>query len=109
SRPGRRRALLGGDFFDVVETPDGVLHVLIGDVCGHGPDEAALGVCLRSSWRALVLSGARGDLVLATLQRVLERERHLPHLFATVCALEIAPGRRALTMWRAGHLAPLLI
>lgn len=109
SRPGRRRALLGGDFFDVVETPDGVLHVLIGDVCGHGPDEAALGVCLRSSWRALVLSGARGDLVLATLQRVLERERHLASLFATVCALEIAPGRGGLTMWRAGHLAPLLI
>ena len=26
---------------------DGTLHVLIGDVAGHGPDEAALGVCLR--------------------------------------------------------------
>ena len=109
SRPGRRRTLLGGDFHDVVETADGVLHVLIGDVCGHGPDEAALGVCLRTSWRALVLSGADGDLVLETLQGLLQRERHLPHLFATACVLDIEPGRRALRMHRAGHLAPLLI
>jgi serine phosphatase RsbU (regulator of sigma subunit) len=109
SRPGRHRALLGGDFYDVVETPDGVLHVLIGDVCGHGPDEAALGVSLRTSWRALVLSGADCDLVLATLEGVLERERHLPSLFATACVLQIPPGRRTLRMRRAGHLAPLLI
>src|SRR4051794_30054678 len=46
SRPGRARALLGGDFFDVVQTPDGTLHAVIGDVCGHDPDAAALGVCL---------------------------------------------------------------
>ncbi|NEC16794.1 PP2C family protein-serine/threonine phosphatase, partial [Streptomyces parvus] len=43
-RPGRSRALLGGDFYDVVRTPDGTVHAMIGDVCGHGPDEAALGV-----------------------------------------------------------------
>src|SRR5690606_18080372 len=43
-RPGGRRMLLGGDFYDAVETADGVLRVMIGDVCGHGPDEAALGV-----------------------------------------------------------------
>ena len=56
-RPGRRRALLGGDFFDAVQVDDGTVHVLIGDVSGHGPDEAALGVCLRIAWRTLVLAG----------------------------------------------------
>ena len=35
-RPGRANALLGGDFYDVVETSDGVVHAVIGDVCGHG-------------------------------------------------------------------------
>src|SRR3954470_9285312 len=54
-RPGRERALLGGDFYDVVEAPDGTLHAVIGDVCGHDPDAAALGVCLRIAWRTLVL------------------------------------------------------
>jgi len=109
SRPGRRRTLLGGDFFDVVEAVDGALHAVIGDVCGHGPDEAALGVCLRTAWRALVLSGAAGDLVMATLQRILEHERHLPNLFATVCALRIDPVGRRLRMRRAGHPPPVLI
>ncbi|HEY0541161.1 MAG TPA: response regulator, partial [Actinoallomurus sp.] len=43
-RPGRRRALLGGDFYDTVQTLDGAVHLMIGDVSGHGPDEASLGV-----------------------------------------------------------------
>ena len=41
----------------MVQSADGWVHVLIGDVCGHGPSEAALGVCLRVAWRALVLAG----------------------------------------------------
>ena len=58
-RPGRRRALLGGDFYDAVQDADGTVHAVIGDVSGHGPDAAALGVCLRIAWRTLVLGGAR--------------------------------------------------
>src|SRR6478735_7111283 len=56
-RPGRRRALLGGDFYDAVETADGTVHAVIGDVSGHGPDAAALGVSLRIAWRTLVIGG----------------------------------------------------
>jgi serine phosphatase RsbU (regulator of sigma subunit) len=109
SRPGRRRALLGGDFYDVVQTEDGVVHAIIGDVCGQGPDEAAIGVCLRSAWRALVLSGCDGEVVLQTLDRILTHERHVDLLFATVCAVRIEPARDVLRMQRAGHLPPLLI
>ena len=46
-RPSRENALLGGDFYDVVQTPDGTVHIMVGDVAGHGPDEAALGAALR--------------------------------------------------------------
>ena len=56
-RPGRRRALLGGDFYDAVQTADGTVHAVIGDVSGHGPDAAALGVSLRIAWRTLVIGG----------------------------------------------------
>src|SRR6185436_17325279 len=38
--PGGQHHLLGGDFYDVVETSDGWVHALIGDVCGRGPAEA---------------------------------------------------------------------
>ncbi len=56
-RPGRAQALLGGDFYDVVETADGSVQAVIGDVAGHGATAAAMGVCLRVAWRSLVLAG----------------------------------------------------
>ena len=55
--PGGKHMLLGGDFYDVVETSNGWVNALIGDVCGRGPAEAALGVCLRVAWRTMVLAG----------------------------------------------------
>jgi serine phosphatase RsbU (regulator of sigma subunit) len=106
---GGRRLLLGGDFYDAVRDPDGVLHVLIGDVSGHGPDEAALGVRLRIAWRALVLAARPTDEILATLQQVLVHERHREHIFATVCALTISADRRSVRVHLVGHPAPLLI
>ncbi|MGP3953149.1 PP2C family protein-serine/threonine phosphatase [Streptomyces sp. 7N604] len=108
-RPGRSRALLGGDFYDTVRTPDGTVHAMIGDVCGHGPDEAALGVELRIAWRALTFAGLCGDQLLGTLQKVLENERSDEEIFATLCTVDIAPdgGRAGLCL--AGHPAPLVM
>ncbi len=107
-RPGRSRALLGGDFYDAVRTPDGTVHAMIGDVCGHGPDEAALGVELRIAWRALTLAGLCGDELLNTLQQVLEHERADEEIFATLCTVDIAPDGRRAGLCLAGHPAPLI-
>ncbi|MCX4675381.1 fused response regulator/phosphatase [Streptomyces sp. NBC_01433] len=107
-RPGRSRALLGGDFYDTVRTPDGTVHAMIGDVCGHGPDEAALGVELRIAWRALTLAGLCGDQLLSTLQQVLEHERESEEIFATLCTVDIAPDGRRAGLCLAGHPAPLI-
>ncbi|CUU60166.1 Serine phosphatase RsbU, regulator of sigma subunit [Parafrankia irregularis] len=108
-RPGHRQALLGGDFYDMVSTRDGTVHVLLGDVCGHGPDEAALGVSLRIAWRTLVLAGVPDADRLGFLQEVLVSEREHDEIFATVCALAIAPDRRSLRMTLAGHPPPALL
>ncbi|MFE2634245.1 PP2C family protein-serine/threonine phosphatase [Streptomyces scopuliridis] len=107
-RPGRSRALLGGDFYDTVRTPDGTVHAMIGDVCGHGPDEAALGVELRIAWRALTLAGLCGDQLLSTLQQVLEHERESEEIFATLCTVDIAPDGRRAGLCLAGHPSPLI-
>lgn len=108
-RAGRSRALLGGDFFDLAQTADGSLHVVVGDVCGHGPDEAAIGVSLRAAWRALALAGARPEAIMQTLRDVFEHERHIPDLFATLCTLQIQPALGSAAMIRAGHPRPILI
>jgi serine phosphatase RsbU (regulator of sigma subunit) len=54
--PGRAQTLLGGDSYDIVQSADGTVHAMVGDVSGHGPDEAALDVTPRIAWRTLVLS-----------------------------------------------------
>ncbi|GAA3372797.1 fused response regulator/phosphatase [Streptomyces sannanensis] len=107
-RPGRSRALLGGDFYDTVRTPDGTVHAMIGDVCGHGPDEAALGVELRIAWRALIFAGLCGDELLSTLQQVLEHERDSEEIFATLCTVDISPDGRRAGLCLAGHPSPLI-
>jgi serine phosphatase RsbU (regulator of sigma subunit) len=104
-----REGVLGGDFFDVVETPDGRLHVLVGDVCGHGPDEAALGVALRIAWRTLVMADVEEDELLPILDELVVRERSFHEIFATLCTLVIEPERRFGRLFLAGHPAPLVL
>ncbi|WP_433181287.1 PP2C family protein-serine/threonine phosphatase [Actinoallomurus sp. CA-150999] len=107
-RPGRERALLGGDFYDTVQTADGTVHLVIGDVCGHGPDEASLGVRLRMAWRTLVLAGHTGMDLLGTLDTVLGHERWSEEIFTTLSMVTIAPDRQRARFRMAGHPAPLL-
>jgi len=108
-RSGGQQMLLGGDFYDVVEAPDGWVHAIVGDVCGRGPDEAALGVCLRVAWRTMILAGQSADDTLTAVQQVLEHERHQDRLFATLCMLSVAPGRAEGNLILAGHPQPVLI
>ena len=107
--PGGKHHLLGGDFYDVVETSDGWVHALIGDVCGRGPAEAALGVCLRVAWRTMVLAGRPADETLATLSELLEHERQDDTMFATLCMMSVHPDRKTGWVRMAGHLPPLLL
>jgi serine phosphatase RsbU (regulator of sigma subunit) len=107
--PGGQHHLLGGDFYDVVETSDGWVHALIGDVCGRGPAEAALGVCLRVAWRAMVLAGRPAEEILATLSELLEHERQDDTMFATLCMISVHPDRTSGWIRMAGHLPPLLV
>jgi serine phosphatase RsbU (regulator of sigma subunit) len=108
-RSGGQRMLLGGDFYDVVEAPDGWVHTMVGDVCGRGPDEAALGVCLRVAWRTMILAGRPISETLSAVQQVLELERPHDRLFATISMLSIAPDRTRGVLHLAGHPQPLLL
>src|ERR1700761_6383610 len=108
-RAGGAQRLLGGDFYDLVQASDGWVHALVGDVCGHGPAEAALGVSLRAAWRALVLAGQPPAAVLSAVQLVLQHEEQEEAMFATLCMLSVAPDRRRGVLRLAGHPEPLLV
>ncbi|MET0454791.1 MAG: SpoIIE family protein phosphatase [Mycobacterium sp.] len=102
-RPSRENALLGGDFYDFVQTPDRSVHVMVGDVSGHGPHEAALGVALRIGWRALTFAGLRGSERMRQLERLLRAERPGKGIFATVISIALHPDDLSFTAVRAGH------
>ncbi|WP_240674994.1 PP2C family protein-serine/threonine phosphatase [Cellulomonas endophytica] len=104
-----RDGVLGGDFYDVVERPDGTVLAVVGDVCGHGPDEAALGATLRTAWRTLVLADHAPGRLLALLERVLVSERADDAVFTTLAMLVVAPDRAGADLYLAGHPAALLV
>jgi serine phosphatase RsbU (regulator of sigma subunit) len=107
-RPGNEQSLLGGDFYDVVETSDGTVHAVIGDVAGHGPAEAATGVCLRVAWRSLVLAGTGTRKLIHLLEQMLVAEREGDRVFATLTCLAFPPDRGLVRVLRAGHPGLLL-
>ena len=108
-RPGRQRALLGGDFYDAVQTGPDRLALLVGDVCGHGAEEAALGVALRVAWRALTLARVPADELISTLEQVLLTERRGEEVFATLATVTVDMDEDRATVRMCGHPPPLII
>ncbi len=107
-RPGRKRALVGGDFFDAVDR-EGTTHLIVGDVSGHGPDEAALGVNLRIAWRALVMGGVAEERLLPALEKILLSERAQEEMYATLCQVSIDRGTEEARIRLFGHPPPLVL
>jgi len=107
-RPGNRRQVLGGDFFDVIQSSPSRLQIVLGDVSGHGPDEAALGVQLRIAWRTLVLANVPQKQRVPTLDRLVARERHAEHIYATIASVEVDLSTGQATVALAGHPPPML-
>lgn len=96
---------LGGDWYDVVELPDGLVAVVMGDVMGHGLHAAVVMGRLRSTLRAYALDDPDPAAVLRRLDRALCHFE--PGTTATVLYAVGRPPFTELRMSSAGHLAPL--
>lgn len=99
---------VGGDFYDVFQVSDDTWAIVIGDVCGTGPDAAATTSIARHTIRAAARHGADPIVVMDWLNdAVLHSQRDL---FCTVCYATItsANGQWTLTSTTAGHPLPIL-
>jgi serine phosphatase RsbU (regulator of sigma subunit) len=109
-RPGTSQLLLGGDFLDVAVTDGEAAAFLMGDVSGHGPEQAALAATLRAAWRGAVsVRGSTLDERLAAMEAVIEGRRPTPGLFVTVVTGEIDASMSSMHYVCAGHPPPLLL
>ncbi|KOU19605.1 diguanylate cyclase [Streptomyces sp. WM6372] len=104
--PGTQGMDVGGDWYDVIETIDGLLALVIGDVQGHGVAAAATMGQLRSAVRAFTLAGSAPDQVVAGTNRLLIDLD--PGQFASCCYVLLDPVSGRARAARAGHPQPLL-
>jgi sigma-B regulation protein RsbU (phosphoserine phosphatase) len=101
---------VGGDFYDVFDLPDGQWAVAIGDVCGKGPEAAAITGLARNVLRLLGRDGIAPPAVLRRLNTAIldlgDRGRFCTATMATVRATDAG-----LTVWltAAGHPPPVLV
>ena len=108
-RPAQATARLGGDFYDVHETPDGGTLALLGDVCGQGLEAAVLTGKIRNTMQALLPMADDHGRMLGLLNAALLGSRE-PRFASLVLASVRSEGdglRVQLT--RAGHLPPLIV
>lgn len=103
--PGTAGMEVGGDWYDVVESGDG-LALVIGDVQGHGVQAAATMGQLRSAVRAFALGDRPPDEVLSSTNHLLIDLD--PGLFASCCYIRLDPATGLARAARAGHPPPLL-
>ncbi len=106
--PGRAHALLSGDFYDIVQTEDSTVHVILGDVSGHGAAAAALAVHLRLAWRTAIHCGKTQLEQLCILERILVDGRSDDDTYATVVSVVFPPGGTTARIVSAGHPGLLL-
>ncbi|MBN1629906.1 MAG: SpoIIE family protein phosphatase, partial [Thermoleophilia bacterium] len=108
-RTGEQRLRLGGDFLGSTVVGERDLSFIMGDVSGHGPDAAALGATLRSTWKALTMVGVSTPETVDVMRKMLVAERTQPTIFATIIAGHIDFERNTVSFVNAGHMPPLLI
>jgi PAS domain S-box-containing protein len=105
--PGARGAAIGGDWYDVLERPDGRLALVVGDVVGHGLRAAASMGQLRNAFRAYGMVEASPAEVLARINRLVMSGPE--QVMATVLYLVLDRDTGDLSFSAAGHPPPLLI
>ncbi|MFD6491806.1 PP2C family protein-serine/threonine phosphatase [Streptomyces sp. NPDC060188] len=103
--PAAEATEIGGDFYEAVETPRGLL-LAVGDVVGHSLQAATVMGALRHALRAYAAQDHAPHVLLQHLDHLLGL--HHPGWTATVCIALVEPGNARLHIANAGHLPPLL-
>jgi serine phosphatase RsbU (regulator of sigma subunit) len=100
---------VGGDFYDVFDT-GGDWAIVIGDVCGKGPEAAAVTAVARWTIRSVAMDIRQPTQVLRKVNEALVHQQ-LDDRFCTIAYARVVPtslGVRV-SMCRGGHPAPLVV
>ena len=109
-RPAQRGVEVGGDFYDLFETDGGSWAIVVGDVCGKGPEAAAVTALARYTLRAAATREQLPSRVLTLLNEALLRQAPSAE-FCTVAYARIEQEGEGmlLTFSSGGHPLPLVM
>jgi serine phosphatase RsbU (regulator of sigma subunit)/PAS domain-containing protein len=101
---------VGGDFYDVFDTGSRRWAAVIGDVCGKGPEAAAITALARYTLRATAMTEDVPSRILGILNEAMLRQRD-DRRFSTVlyACLDQREGQQSLRFSSGGHPLPLLL
>jgi serine phosphatase RsbU (regulator of sigma subunit) len=100
----------GGDFYDLFPIGGRKSCFVVGDVCGTGPEAAAVTGLARHTIRALVLAGFPIADVLERLNRAIIDEGERSRFLTLVCGmLQPDGGAVRVEMVSAGHPLPMVV
>lgn len=99
---------ISGDYYDVIQFPDGRLVFAIADISGKGISAAILMANLQALLRTLAETGLQPSEVCSRLNHHLHQVTDASK-FATFFYAEWDASRRALSYVNAGHNAPVLV
>jgi PAS domain S-box-containing protein len=110
-RPAGESNDVGGDFYDIFQRGPDQWAITIGDVCGKGPDAAAVTSLARHTLRATALRGDDSpDDLLKTLNRAMLTEGPLAYQFCTVAFASFLIGSSTrVAVASGGHPLPIVM
>lgn len=105
--PATTDVQIGGDWYDVVQLPDGLLGLAVGDVAGHGLRAAATMVQVRMALRAYALQDPSPPAVMRGVHQLVAR-LPVPEMVTLVyLVFDLASGELRWT--NAGHPPALVL
>ncbi|MFJ9112296.1 PP2C family protein-serine/threonine phosphatase [Streptomyces sp. NPDC102283] len=104
--PSESSGLIGGDWYDAMELPDGRTLLTVGDLTGHGVPATSAMAMMLGALRGMAVAGIEPGALMGHLNQVLETSVQ-PALGSALCC-RFDPGTSVLSWAQAGHPAPLL-
>jgi len=104
--PSSSSALIGGDWYDAMELPDGQTLLTVGGLTGRGVTATSGVAMLIGALRGMAVTGTEPGRLMELLNGLLDSTVQ-PALGGAVCC-RYQPRTRTLVWSQAGHPAPLL-
>lgn len=110
-KPSSKDLLVGGDWYDAFQLPNGALAFSVGDVTGHGLEAAVLMSKLRQSFRAVAIRAAQFQnsdcgSIISSVEDIMLTEHS--DFIASVFFGFLDATAQTLEYSNAGHPPPLL-